>query len=624
MFRGQYCLLESHRPEGIQKAIDDFQHGNKESPIAKTKTFLNMFVRYKHLTNSTFKLGVCVPSKCSVEDLESILGTESMQFAGKITVSYCKQKGQEETSVEQIVLLCLLGLVLAVMIIGTVVDIVMRLRHDDNQSKAAPDHKNYYIQMIRNASLYTNSLEVLSTKKVHEPIKCLCGIRTITVMLTIYSHTYGHLHLLHFQKFSKAANFLKFFDSFTFSGIANGSVGMDTVAFVAGITITYTRWRYLTEKSKVNLNIWKLLLHRYCRMSAAQLLTICIFLTFPVFGSGPFWEAYMNPMLKNCRERWWLNILYINNFFQSVDVCLYHTWILAVIMQLTVLSVVIIWILKKSARYGIFCMFAIILAGIIGVAVITVINELPGSMAFFMLDFRTAPITWRDVYTLPYDHMGPFCIGLLAGYFLALKKDQLEINRTTSVILWCSSIACNSAVMFGLYSYRHGDKMDLSLSAFYAVMHRNVWALGIGWLIFACATKHGGVVTRVLESRIFLPLDRLCYMAFLLHIPIMFYHSGILRERWFMGHTELLFMAIGYIVISFFLSFLLHIIFVQPYYAIEEKIWSCFQPSDKVTFESNTNLRTVGTIQVIGSSTDTPTAKNECINLAYSKTLDGL
>lgn len=38
IFRGQYCLLEGHRPEGINRAIKEYEDGNRDAPIAKTKT----------------------------------------------------------------------------------------------------------------------------------------------------------------------------------------------------------------------------------------------------------------------------------------------------------------------------------------------------------------------------------------------------------------------------------------------------------------------------------------------------------------------------------------------------------------------------------------------------------
>ncbi|XP_055934460.1 nose resistant to fluoxetine protein 6-like [Argiope bruennichi] len=620
IFRGQYCLLEFHRPEAINKAIEDYENGNKDTPIAKTKTFLNLFVRYKHLTNSTMKVGLCIPSKCSQDDVQSIMNSESLkQYIGKVSVSYCEKKNESHTGTEQIVLMCVFGFILCCLFLGTIADAFLRLRKDSQD--LISEKSNFIRIIIQKTSLYGNAINVLSTKRKSNGLECLHGLRTIIVMLIIYSHTYGYLHILHFQKYSKAANFLRFFDSFTFSGIGNGSVALDSLIFVSAVTITYQRWRFASKENKVNLGIFKLLLHRFLRMSAAQIVAISFFLLLPAFGSGPIWTAYMTPILNNCRQRWWLNLLYISNFWEHTDVCLYHSWILSLIMQLTILGAFSIWILKKSRRFGLFFIILLIISGIIFVAIMTVIHNLPGSLAFYMMDKRTFPIAWRDVFTKPFDHVGPFCIGLLTGYFLAVKRDRLEISRVASVILWCSSIVCTTSVMFGLYSYRNGQKMETPLATFYAIMHRNVWCIGIAWMVIACTTHHGGPISRVLKSKPFIPLDRLCYMAYLIHLPIMHYRSASIRERWYMGHLEILFMATSYIVMSFIISFILTVIFAEPYFAIEKHIFSYFCAKDKVNFQSKTDLKEVPIPSIITEPKAT-TTQNGCINLGYSQKND--
>ncbi|GFQ89004.1 nose resistant to fluoxetine protein 6 [Trichonephila clavata] len=439
--------------------------------------------------------------------------------------------------------------------------------------------------------------------------------------MIIYSHTYGYIHKLHFQKYTKAANFIKFFDSFTFSGVGNGSVTLDSIVFVAAVTIAYNRWRFVPEGCKVNLDIIKLLIGRYFRLSAAQLLCISLFLLFPLVGSGPFWNAYMSPILQNCHQRWWLNILFISNFWDSEDLCLYHTWILSLLMQLTIIGAIAMGILKRSMRFGIFFMILLILSGVIFVSIMTVLNNLPGGLAFYMLDKRTFPIAWNNVFTKPLDHVGPFCIGLLTGYFLALKKDRLKISRIASVILWCSSIVCTTSVMFGLYSYRHGQKIGTPLATFYALMHRNVWCIGIGWMVIACTTHHGGPISRVLKSKTFVPLDRLCSLAYLIHLPIMHYHSATIRSRFFMGHLEILFMAISYISLAFITSFFLNIMFVEPYYAIEKYVASFFRAKNKVDFQSKTDLNEISIPDGI-ISPKIAAISNGCVNLGYSKSLE--
>ncbi|GIY62992.1 nose resistant to fluoxetine protein 6 [Caerostris darwini] len=619
-FSGKYCLLEFHRPETINRAIADFESGNLDTPIAKTKTFLNLFVRYKHLTNATMKLGVCVPSKCSRDDIENVVNSESLrEHIGNVHVAYCQAKNDRETSTEQTILVVIFGFIISFLLLTTAADAYLRLRNDGEDLK--PERQSSIRLMIQKTSLYGNAMKVLSTKRASESLQCLSGLRTLIIMMIIYSHTYGYLHKLHFQKYSKAANFLRFFESFTFSGIGNGSVVLDSLIMIAGITITYNRWRFVSKENKVKLNIFRMLLSRYFRMSAAQILAISVFLLFPLIGTGPIWTAYMTPELTNCRKRWWINLLYIGNFYEPKDVCLYHTWVLSLLMQLTIFGAVAIFILKKSRRCGIFFIILLILSGVIFVGIMTVIHELPGSLAFYMLGKRTFPIAWTDVFIKPLDHVGPFCVGLLTGYFLAMKKEKLDISRVTSIFFWCLSIACTTAVMFGLYSYRHGDVMDTPLATFYAIMHRNVWCSGIAWIVIACTTHHGGPVSRVLKCRFFVTTDRLCYMAYLIHLPVMHFRSASIRERWYLGHLETFFMATSYIVIAFMASLFLNIIFVEPYYVIEKHVATFFRPNDKVIFETKTQLNEIS-IPDGSANTKSTTVSNGVVHTEHVKTSD--
>ncbi|GIY09310.1 nose resistant to fluoxetine protein 6 [Caerostris extrusa] len=627
-FSGKYCLLEFHRPETINRAIADFESGNLDTPIAKTKTFLNLFVRYKHLTNATMKLGVCVPSKCSRDDIENVVNSESLrEHIGNVHVAYCQAKNERETSTEQTIFSVsnqvIFGFIVSFLLLTTAADAFLRLRNDGEDLK--PERQSSIRLMIQKTSLYGNAMKVLSTKRTSESLQCLSGLRTLIIMMIIYSHTYGYLHKLHFQKYSKAANFLRFFESFTF---------LESV-MDPGITITYNRWRFVSKENKVKLNIFRMLLSRYFRMSAAQILAISVFLLFPLIGTGPIWTAYMTPELTNCRKRWWINLLYIGNFYEPKDVCLYHT----------------------SRRCGIFFIILLILSGVFFVGIMTVIHELPGSLAFYMLDKRTFPIAWTDVFIKPLDHIGPFCVGLLTGYYLAMKKEKLDISRImvypvsllipiykspfckqtfskfnfrvkinqilcrSSIFLWCSSIACTTAVMFGLYSYRHGDVMETPLATFYAIMHRNVWCSGIAWIVIACTTHHGGPVSRVLKCRFFVTTDRLCYMAYLIHLPVMHFRSASIRERWYLGHLETFFMATSYIVIAFMASLFLNIIFVEPYYVIEKHVATFFRPNDKVIFETKTQLNEIS-IPDGSANNKSTTVSNGVVHTEHAKTSD--
>ncbi|XP_012055331.1 PREDICTED: nose resistant to fluoxetine protein 6-like [Atta cephalotes] len=77
--------------------------------------------------------------------------------------------------------------------------------------------------------------------------------------------------------------------------------------------------------------------------------------------------------------------------------------------------------------------------------------------------------------------------------------------------------------------------------------------------------KHGDIITRTLSFKIWIPFSRLTYCAYLLH-PVIIRSIYLSRET--TVHFEFLFimvMGVGYIVISYFCSYILSVMVEIPY-----------------------------------------------------------
>lgn len=82
-------------------------------------------------------------------------------------------------------------------------------------------------------------------------------------------------------------------------------------------------------------------------------------------------------------------------------------------------------------------------------------------------------------------------------------------------------------------------------------------------------------------------------------------------------------MALGYITLSFVGAFFLHIIFVKPYFAIEDSIKSYFQLKRKASFEPKVNSGPISRPDELDAVKVT-TSTDKCVNVAYSQKLDRL
>ena len=127
-------------------------------------------------------------------------------------------------------------------------------------------------------------------------------------------------------------------------------------------------------------------------------------------------------------------------------------------------------------------------------------------------------------------------------------------------------------------------------SGLYYAFARTTWSWCVGWIIFACATGHGGPVNAFLSWSPFGPLSNLSYLAYLVHPILMLLHTGRIRERIYFGHYELVNIFVSRLVFSFLLAYFIHILIEVPFASIEEYIFpSKRRSSSKNLTNSNNN-----------------------------------
>lgn len=91
-----------------------------------------------------------------------------------------------------------------------------------------------------------------------------------------------------------------------------------------------------------------------------------------------------------------------------------------------------------------------------------------------------------------------------------------------NLLLWACCLATTTAVTFGLYSARsHTTFVSPAYSVFEAACYNGLaklaWGAALGWVAFACARGHGGVVDSLLGWGFFKPLARINYLTYLVH-----------------------------------------------------------------------------------------------------------
>ncbi|KAK7495814.1 hypothetical protein BaRGS_00013034 [Batillaria attramentaria] len=402
-------------------------------------------------------------------------------------------------------------------------------------------------------SVYTNGAKLLSTKQAPGSLSCVHGIRFLTNLGPYFTE----------------AN-----KRWTFQAISNATVSVDTFFVLSGLLVAYLSLKEMKKRSG-KMNWFLFYFHRFWRLTPAYMLLmmfyVCVFL---YMGKGPFWPETVAD-IGFCEKNWWTNLLYVNNFVNTNEMCFGHSWYLANDMQFYILSPLIFVPFFFSPIIGVISSAVFLLVTSIVPGVLAMQQHFPpsflapveGNNTFDMQDYM------GDYYIKPYNRMGPYVVGMLAGYFLYRTDCKLRISWITNMSIWAMATASALAVLYGLYDATNGHPVTLPVSAFYNAVNRQVWGACVAWVVIACVTGNGGFVNTILSWSALIPLSRLTYCIYLLHIMVIFFFVYSMDMVFYYSDINVVCFFLAVLVISCMAATIASLAFEAPMMGLEKLLF---------------------------------------------------
>ncbi|KAL7565123.1 hypothetical protein ACA910_005129 [Epithemia clementina (nom. ined.)] len=301
-------------------------------------------------------------------------------------------------------------------------------------------------------------------------------------------------------------------------------------------------YRYLTA-------LPKLFAARAARVLPLYLISLLFYTQIaPHMGGGPFWYQWIS-LLKPCHDYFWTNLLFVNNFIPldnpTTETCFYHSWYLAVDMQLFLLSAILIIWHQKNHLHG---KRATAVSWILSMALGT---YLAMERRWSINTFDGAAVARYDAegYAKPHIRAQSYLTGVFVAMILPdLEMEQRLIYSWNHRILEFLALFCMGFVSFITYAgansrracqYQEwpsmtncGSEWSETADWIYASMSRTVWCLSTGTLMHLFLGRPRGVsaVAFILSWKIWAPLSRLSFAVYLIH-PILIF-------MWELGSTE--------------------------------------------------------------------------------------
>ena len=92
---------------------------------------------------------------------------------------------------------------------------------------------------------------------------------------------------------------------------------------------------------------------------------------------------------------------------------------------------------------------------------------------------------------------------------------------------WTFTVVSTLGVILAMFPANNGHIPDVHIAAAYSATSRIIWSLGLSWITFASMHSYGGFIQTFLSFKVWVPLSRLTYCAYLVHpiIIAIFYGS---------------------------------------------------------------------------------------------------
>nr|XP_037280532.1 nose resistant to fluoxetine protein 6-like [Rhipicephalus microplus] len=550
-----------------------------------------------------FRLGICVINDCAERDLQELLNT----FVGgvaKVTIRNCVTNQPEDINTTQIWILAVLATIAAAVIAGTAFDVFVPSKIRERCDCLVKCVTAF--SMVKNTK-YIFGLNGGKTSDAYNTYGFVNGLRFFSMFWIILGHTYGY----GLESSSRVFNVMHYFQHWHTVIVTFGYQAVDTFFFFSGFFLYFK-----LDKENGNRIIVSIIaiLRWFIRVTIPTFFMIMCMYLLPLVASGPNSKEYYNTFYEEIRDHWWDLLLQVRNWRDDFVIpILHHVWYISANFQLFIAGVLVIQSFKTKKWLVCWIFGALSLASCAISAWQIYGTDIPPFLIALNTSYRKFLETVNKYYSLPFYHGVCFFSGCVT--FLAVQKyGARRLPGVLQAIFWCTALFCGLFCLFVKHLwYRSDGRASEPTRMAYAFIDRILWSVCVSWFVFACATCKAGPLSRLLSWEGMIPLGRLSFGVYLLHVPIQTLSYNIARERRFYSHYTLVSSCFAVLIWSYILSYLMFVACEGPTANLEALLFRRRRPerSDCKGSNMNGNRAEDGKMQMC--------FENE---VAYSPTLD--
>uniref|UniRef100_A0A182NJB8 Acyltransferase 3 domain-containing protein n=1 Tax=Anopheles dirus TaxID=7168 RepID=A0A182NJB8_9DIPT len=257
---------------------------------------------------------------------------------------------------------------------------------------------------------------------------------------------------------------------------------VDIFFCISGLLLTVQFLQH-TENKRFRISIlWQGLINRYLRsLPVYAVLMLFTVSRYDTFQTTPSAYKIMPRMRLICRRKWWINFLYINNYYQPEEQCLIHTWYLAADFQLFVLGLVVMTFLWRFPKATFWTSVSMGVLGFVLPMINTYLHAMDAMMPLTMKGNEYQ--LWYDEYFVrTYQATETHCCSYFFGMFIGFlyhKITRKELILPTTTLRNVFTLTSISIVGFALQAPLYNMMLFTKPSVWMAILS-GVHKLSIG------------------------------------------------------------------------------------------------------------------------------------------------
>ncbi|XP_075734387.1 nose resistant to fluoxetine protein 6-like [Rhipicephalus microplus] len=505
------------------------------------------------------RIGLCFITDCNQNDIRSLLQS-LVHGTIDLDVKDCVTGLKPPMTKTQSLIVVALGILAVGICLSTTLDIYLS-RTDANRS--------FLVKLLTAFSLRLNleALLVGVSDKDSDAymFRFFHGLRFFSMFLIVIGHSYN---IFDFINTSRLVNALHYADNISFSLVMTGYLSVDVFFFLSGFLLAYN-----IEPKRDNILLTGLIaiVRRHIRTTAPVFFAMVFCLLVLQIASGPNLKPLMEKFYYEFRNQWCHILLQVRNLYSETEIGMFgHLWFVSADFQLFLWALPTILILRRCfwALIAAFFSFSLLCCSVTAWQVVN--TSYPPFMTPIVANISILLDTLNYVYVLPFYHGMCYFAGCVT-YFLLKKYGQVKISQMKQIGMWCLTLVCALSTVFLKYDWNrgHGPRGEW-IKVPLVFIDRLMWSFCISWTVFACSTRRGGVLWNFLSWKAFVPLSRLCFGIYIVHVPLFFIKSNIARERIFYSHFTLVLQTFAVFVASSLLSLTIYLACEAPVGRLEK------------------------------------------------------